>query len=60
MLDALHESEPPATGTVALLAAAGVAMLGGLGRLAWAGGERVAQVVAAVGVIAYAVVLLMN
>lgn len=60
MLDALHDSEPPATATVALLAAAGVAMLGGLARLAWAGGERIAQVVAAVGAIAYAVVLLMT
>jgi hypothetical protein len=60
MLDALHETEPPPTGTLALLGLAGVAMLGGLGRLAWAGGERAAQVVAALGFIAYAVVLLMT
>jgi hypothetical protein len=58
MLDALHDSEPPPTGTLALLALAGVAMLGGLGRLAWAGGERAAQVVVAAGFVAYAVVLL--
>jgi hypothetical protein len=60
MLDALHDTEPPATGTLVLLALAGVAMLGGLARLAWAAGERAAQVVAAVGFIAYAVVLLMT
>jgi hypothetical protein len=60
MLDALHDTEPPPTGTLALLALAGVAMLGGLGRLAWAGGERAAQVVAAVGFITYVVVLLMT
>ncbi|HEY5241226.1 MAG TPA: hypothetical protein VIJ22_07170, partial [Polyangiaceae bacterium] len=60
MLDALHDTEPPATGTLALLALSGVAMLGGLARLAWASGERAAQVVAAVGFIAYAVVLLMT
>ena len=60
MLDALHDTEPPATGTLALLALAGVAMLGGLARLAWVKGERAAQVVAAVGFIAYAVVLLMT
>jgi hypothetical protein len=60
MLDALRETEPPATGTLALLALAGVAMLGGLGRLAWAGGERAAQVLAAIGFVAYAVVLLMT
>ena len=60
MLDALRETEPPPTATLVLLAAAGVAMLAGLARLAWAGGERVAQVLAAVGFVAYAVVLLMT
>jgi hypothetical protein len=60
MLDALHDTEPPPTATLVLLAAAGVAMLGGLGRLAWAGGERAAQVLAAIGLITYAVVLLMT
>jgi hypothetical protein len=60
MLDALHETEPPPTGTLALLALAAVAMLGGLGRLTWAGGERAAQAVAAIGFVAYAVVLLMT
>ena len=61
MLDALRETEPPPTGTLALLALAGLAMLGGFGRLAWvAGGERPAQVVAGVGVVAYALVLLMT
>jgi hypothetical protein len=60
MLDALRETEPPPTGTLALLALSGVAMLGGLARLAWAGGERAAQVLAAIGFVAYAVVLLMT
>ena len=60
MLDALRETEPPPTVTLALLALAGVAMLGGLARLAWAGGERAAQVLAAIGFVAYAVVLLMT
>lgn len=63
MLDALREHEPPATGTLALLAAAGLAMLGGLARLAWSDAparERVAQGLAAVGAIAYAAVLLTN
>jgi len=60
MLDALRETEPPPTGTLALLALAGAAMLGGLARLTWAGGERVAQLLAAIGFVAYAVVLLMT
>jgi hypothetical protein len=60
MLDALRETEPPPTGTLALLALSGVAMLGGLGRLAWVGGERAAQALAAIGFVAYAVVLLMS
>jgi hypothetical protein len=60
MLDALRDNEPPPTPTLALLALAGVAMLAGLGRLAWAGGERSAQLLAAVGFVAYAVVLLMT
>jgi len=61
MLDALRQTEPPPTGTLAVLALAGMAMLGGLGRLAWAaGGERAAQVLAGAGFVAYAVVLLMT
>ncbi|HEY3822672.1 MAG TPA: hypothetical protein VGL81_36155 [Polyangiaceae bacterium] len=60
MLDALHETEPPPTGTLALLALAAAAMLGGLGRLAWVGTGRAAQVLAALGLVAYAVVLLMT
>jgi hypothetical protein len=60
MLDALRDNEPPPTGTVALLGLAGVAMLGGLARLAWVGGERAAQALAAIGFIAYAVVLLIT
>jgi hypothetical protein len=67
MLDALHASEPPPTWTLAMLGAAGVAMLGGLASLAWQGwtGEpgrkaRVAQAVAVAGFVAYAVVLLGN
>lgn len=62
MLEALHESEPPATWLVVTLAAAALAMIGGLGRLAWLGGEargaRVAQAVAAAGLLAYAAVTL--
>jgi len=38
MLDALRENEPPAAWRLALLAAAGLAMLGGVARLAWVGG----------------------
>lgn len=60
MLDALRETEPPPTGTLVLLALAGVAMLGGLARLAWVGAERTAQALAAIGFLAYAVVLLMT
>jgi hypothetical protein len=64
MLDALRASEPPPTWTLTLLGAAGVAMLGGLARLAWAeepaSQARVAQAVAVVGVVAYAVVLLLT
>ena len=65
MLDALRASEPPPTWTLTLLAVAGAAMLGGLGSLVWLGRReergrkaRVAQAVALVGFVAYAVVLL--
>ena len=63
MLDALRGTEPPPTWTVALLAAAGVAMLAGLGRLAWTrapAGERVAQALAGVGFATYAAILLVT
>lgn len=65
MLDALRENEPPATWRLALLAAAGLAMLGGLARLAWVGGaeaarSRAAQALAAAGAIAYAASVLMS
>jgi hypothetical protein len=58
MLDALREHEPPPTGSLALLAAAGLAMIGGLARLAWVDAPaeaRVAQGLAAVGLVAYAI-----
>jgi hypothetical protein len=62
MLDALHESEPPASWLLVTLAASAAAMVGGLARLAWLGPEasraRVAQIVAAAGLLAYAVVSL--
>ena len=62
MLDALHESEPPATWVLCALATAALAMVGGLGRLAWlgqeAGGARVAQAFAAAGLLAYAAITL--
>ncbi len=62
MLDALREGEPPATWLLCTLAAAALAMVGGLGRLAWLGhdgsGARAAQVVAALGLLAYAAVTL--
>lgn len=62
MLDALHENEPPPTWRMALLAAAATALLGGLAGLAWAGDQiaraRVAQALAAAGLVAYAIVLL--
>jgi hypothetical protein len=64
MLDALHSEETPATWVLAALAASAVAMLGGLARLAWLGEEasraRVAQGVAALGFVAYAVVSFVN
>ena len=62
MLDALHDTEPPATWTLVLLAASGLAMLGGLARLGWLGDDartaRAAQVLAGAGAVAYAVVTL--
>jgi hypothetical protein len=62
MLDALRDGEPPATWLLCTLAAAALAMVGGLGRLAWLGpeaaGARAAQVVAALGLLAYAAVTL--
>jgi hypothetical protein len=57
LLDALRGREPPPTGRLALLAAAGLAMLGGMARLAWASAprsERIAQGVAVAGLLAYA------
>lgn len=62
MLDALRTDDTPPTWGLLTLAAAAIAMIGGLGRLAWLGPEaaraRVAQAVAAAGFVAYAVVLL--
>ena len=65
MLDALRASEPPPTWTLTLLASAGVAMLGGLGSLAWLTSAeesgrkaRIARGVTLVGFVAYTVVLL--
>jgi hypothetical protein len=62
MLDALHENEPPATWLLCALAASALAMVGGLGRLAWLGreasGARVARAVAAAGLLAYAALTL--
>jgi hypothetical protein len=65
LLDALHAREPPSTWTLGLLGFAGIAMMGGLGSLAWmswtkepARRTRVAQAVAVVGFVAYALVLL--
>jgi hypothetical protein len=62
MLDALHEGEPAATWLLCTLAVSALAMVGGLGRLAWLGpeaaGARAAQVVAALGLLAYAAVTL--
>jgi hypothetical protein len=62
MLDALQESEPPATWLLAVLAAAAVGMLGGFARLAWLGPEaasaRVPQVLTAVSLAAYAAIIL--
>jgi hypothetical protein len=65
MLDALRENEPPPAWRLALLAAAALAMLGGLARLAWLGGSearraRVAQALAAAGAAAYAVSALLS
>jgi len=62
MLDAMRSEETPATWMLVTLAAAALAMIGGLARLAWLGEDaaraRVAQGVAAVGFVAYAVVAL--
>jgi hypothetical protein len=69
MLDALRENEPPPTWRMALLAAAATSMLAGLAGLAWgprAGKEagarsaRIAQALAAAGIVAYAIVLLVD
>jgi hypothetical protein len=65
MLDALRSNEPPPTWTLSLLGGAGVAMLVGLSWLTWLAwsGEppkraRVAQAVAVLGFVVYAMVLL--
>jgi hypothetical protein len=61
MLDALRGNEPPPTARLVLLAAAAAAMLGGLARLAWASSPskaRLAQAVAALGLVGYAIVAL--
>jgi hypothetical protein len=66
MLDALRENEPPPTWRMALLAAAATSLLGGLAGLAWAGADasarsaRIAQALAAAGIVAYAIVLLVD
>jgi hypothetical protein len=63
MLDALRDTEPPPTWILTVLAAAGVAMLAGLGRIAWTTApaeERLAQALAGVGFAAYAIVLLVT
>ena len=62
MLDALRADETPATPGVVALAATALAMVGGLARLAWLGEGaargRVAQAVAALGVLGYVAVAL--
>ncbi|HEY8040184.1 MAG TPA: hypothetical protein VIF15_10345 [Polyangiaceae bacterium] len=63
MLDALRAEEPPPTWMLTLLAASAAAMLGGLARLAWVADPRtarVAQLVAGVGLLAYAIVMLVS
>jgi hypothetical protein len=68
MLDALRENEPPPTWRLALLAAAALAMLGGLARLVWLGGGdaqrapyvQLARALAAAGAVAYAVSVLLT
>ena len=64
MLAALRDDAAPGGGWLAALAASSVAMIGGLARLAIAGddgrGARVAQGVAAVGFVGYAIVMVMN
>jgi hypothetical protein len=62
MLDALREGEPPVSWLLYALATAALAMVGGLAQLAWRGpdatGGRAAQVIAALGLLAYAAVTL--
>jgi hypothetical protein len=64
MLDALRESDPPTWWLLAALGVAGLAMAGGLARLAWLGkdaaGARAAQIVAAAGLLVYAAVALVR
>lgn len=62
MLDALRGQAPPSPWSLVALAAAAIATLGALGRLAWLGDAaaraRVTQGVAAAGLLAYALVVL--
>jgi hypothetical protein len=61
MLEALRASEAPATWTLAALAVAVMAMVGGLAFVAWRGARaRAAELVAAAGFVGYAVLLLLR
>jgi hypothetical protein len=64
MLNDLRDEQPPGPWTLSLLAAASVAVIGALARLAWPGesarGIRGAQAVALLGFVAYAIILLVG
>lgn len=64
MLDALRSDDPPSPWRLFTLAAAAIALLAGLARLAWLGPAasqaRVAQAVTAAGLIAYAAAALLR
>jgi hypothetical protein len=64
MLEALRANETPATWTLSALAAAALAMIGGLGVVVWRGSAgrstRIAQIVAAAGFLGYAAMLLLR
>lgn len=64
MLESLRRGEPPATWTLALLAAGACATFGGLARLAWktdsSRATRIAQTAAVAGLLCYVAALLTN
>jgi hypothetical protein len=64
MLDELRDAQSPGTWTFALLAAASLAVVGALARIAWLGdsgrGARGTKAVAVLGFVAYAIILLMR